>query len=255
MRNLAFGILLLLIPIYSLGGPRVVTLWNYHDFPPFAREGAKPDLSKNLAQWLTQKSGGRFEFQVNTIPRKRLDLLLEEGKSGVVLWVNPEWFRVTDGDPFLWTSALVQDANAVVSHRNSAFEYKGPRSLHGKSVVLVSGYDLPALTEMAQKGDITLVRVSRELSAMSMLLSDRPVDVAIVSGLGAQHIGAQLESADKLHVSEQSHNQFGRHLMITPDLPEVADFLQQAVSQLRGGDEWCAIQRTSLVINACEEEQ
>jgi len=230
---------LVLLPCYSLADPRVVTVWNYHDFPPFAvRGGLKTCLSTDLTNWLTKASGGRYEFRLKHIPRKRLNSLRDEGKSGIVLWANPVWFDDPDRKRFLWTPPLTQDRDIIISHIQSGFEYEGPHSLKGKRIAVVRGYHFPRIAPLVEEGDIERVDIARESNGLRMLVHERPIDATLMSGLAGRYIASQLHITDELNFSDPPLRHYDRHLMVTPDLPEVAEFLRQAISRLHGSPEW-----------------
>ena len=60
-------------------------------------------------------NGGRFRFELQQMPRKRLDIEIERGRPGVVLWVNPGFFAPHGGAPFGWTAPLLHDEQDFVS--------------------------------------------------------------------------------------------------------------------------------------------
>lgn len=251
---------LILMPGFSLGSPRLITIWNYHDFPPFStNETSRTDLSSELTKWLTEASEGRYEFRLERVPLSRLDRILDNGKSGVVLWVSPEWFNDTERTRFLWTPPILQDQEIVVTRVDSGLEYEGPRSLEGKTIATVHGYRYPDLSARSGQGGTERIDVPRESNALRVLAHKRPIDATIMSELAARYIAKRQGLSDQLRFESPPLSRYDRHLMITPDLPDVARFLKQALSRLHGSDKWCEMQRTYGIprhhsrTNACGE--
>ena len=55
-----------------------------------------------------------YRFTVQEIPRRRLDLLLQQGQlDGLVVGVSPDWFA--DASRYRWSHAFIDDGNLLVS--------------------------------------------------------------------------------------------------------------------------------------------
>ncbi len=80
------------------------------DYAPLVINGANREGAAYwVADLLTRRSSGRFLFDVNILPRKRLDMMLQEGKAVVVPFVGPQFFGDEGMHKYLWTSALFVD--------------------------------------------------------------------------------------------------------------------------------------------------
>ncbi|WLD57657.1 hypothetical protein NFC81_13190 [Salinispirillum sp. LH 10-3-1] len=221
----------------GLAQPQSVVLWNYHDLPPFVID-QRSGLSHALADWLNRHAEGQYEFSVLTLPRERLNVLLQQGHQGIVLWANPAWFGDSAEETFLWSEAMLEDRNAVISHRSHSIDYAGPESLRGKHLAVVRGYRFADLEPLIEAGQIVRYDVNREDNALLMVSRLRDVQVTIMSDISAGFIAQKLGVEDDLYLSPVAHSYYERRLLITSQLTDVADFLEEHIPRLLASEEW-----------------
>ena len=126
---------------------RVVTIWIYHQFPPFITDTASGSgFSYDLARQLGKTSDRRYKFRVEAVTRERLNHLLAEGNEGLVLWANPAWFGDHQKQRYVWSDPLFLDHNDVISPRAAPIDYDSPASLNTLKLAGVRGHgDLSSL--------------------------------------------------------------------------------------------------------------
>ncbi|WP_051258897.1 substrate-binding periplasmic protein [Chitinibacter tainanensis] len=211
----------------------VVPIYTHYDYPPFLT--AKQGLSRDLADELTRRSQGRYQFVVQLTPRKRLDLLLAQPNwQGVVPWVNPQWFPTTQGG--LWSEMLFLDADLVISRK--PLQYSGPASLTGLTLGGILGHHYVELSDALNSGQLQRDDAPNQESNLRKLASGR-VDVIFVpqSSWGDyQHTNPGL--IEGLSVARQPRNHYPRQLLVSERQPALAQFVLTAVRELNADPAW-----------------
>ncbi|WP_157778567.1 substrate-binding periplasmic protein [Massilia violaceinigra] len=240
---------LFLLPALALAlrlahGAETVQLATYYEYVPWFVPGQpSAGLNARLAGKLNSLSGGRYHFESVYIPRRRLDVLLQNGKVAIVVpWVHPRFFDDPGRTRYLWTGALMNDESLVVSPRAAPLEYNGPDSLRGKRFGAPSGHRFPDLDPLIAAGEITRVDVPQIKNALQMIVSNRRLDFTIVdrSTLDALRNDAFMDPA-LLHVASRPRTaSYERGILVPLDQPELYRFLQGAVDALRREHNWLA---------------
>ncbi|MBY5932191.1 transporter substrate-binding domain-containing protein [Tateyamaria omphalii] len=247
-----FGLLLFAlatVPGHVRASAEEVSVWIYHNFPPFiVNIKQERGLSYDLARLLTQKSDGQFRFRAMVLPRQRLNQRLEAGHQGMVMWANPAWFDDATRTRFLWTDPILSDRNVVISPMEVAFEYDGPRSLTGMTMVGVRGHRYQDVDRLIDYDLVKRVDMRSERSLVQFIASGRG-RVAIVAQSAAQYFVQELGLRDAVHVSERPHSSYRRYIMVQPQQTELYSFLLEAVPQLSESAEWAKIlERYGVVV-------
>ncbi|CUI04440.1 substrate-binding periplasmic protein [Massilia antarctica] len=238
---------LLLLPALALRfaqGAETVQLATYYDYVPWFVPGQpSAGLNARLASKLNSLAGGRYRFESVYIPRRRLDVLLQNEKITLVVpWVHPRFFDDPGRTRYLWTGALMDDESLVVSSRAAPLEYDGPDSLRGKRFGAPSGHRFPDLEPLIAAGDLTRVDVPQIKNALQMLVSNRRLDFTIVdrSALEALRNDPFMDAA-LLHVASRPRTaSYERSMLVPLDKPELYRFLQGALEALRRDRTWLA---------------
>lgn len=225
-----------------LGSPRAwaedVTVWNYHNYPPYIVDIEKErGLSYDLARILTSMSEGRYQFRVTVLPRERLNMNLEAGQPGMVLWANHAWFGDDTRTRYLWTDPILNDRNVVISPMSVGFDYDGPRSLTGMTMVGVRGHKYQDVGRLIEYGLVRRVDVRGERNLLQFVASGRG-RVAIVAESAVRYFVQELDLGDEVYIAREPHSRYQRHILVQPDLVGVHSFIQSAMPTLRRGAEW-----------------
>jgi polar amino acid transport system substrate-binding protein len=226
---------LLLLASLSCSAAEKVILYSQYDFAPFWQNGR--GLTPDLAQALTQYSHGRYLFEVQILPRKRLDAILEQPDwQGVVPWVNPPWFHDEAKTRFIWSANMMSDADLIIS--NSLLKYRGPSSLYGKRLGGILGHRYAEIEQGIKDGKIFRDDAPNQESNLKKIQAGR-VDVIFVA---YSSWGALLQNTPNetrgLIVADQPRSVYQRQLLITPNNPALSKYLLSTVEALNRDPSW-----------------
>lgn len=218
-----------------------VVAYVYHLKPPFITDVRKEQgLYFDFAAYVNRKLGQpvmRTEYR----PRKRLEpMLLQSDFQGVVLGVNPVWFRDSDEAKYLWTGTLMMDRDEMVSSAQRPVTYNGPASLVGKTVGGVLGHYYFGIDEAVAAGQMLREDTDSELQNLTKVRVQR-VDVTIISRSTLDYLFKHYGGAEFYHLSERPHDVFARRVLIPFSRRDVYDWLEPIVKQLPSDPEWQAI--------------
>ncbi|MES2317684.1 MAG: transporter substrate-binding domain-containing protein [Pseudomonadota bacterium] len=125
----------------------VVDVYTSANFAPLMLgdgRGIYPDL---IAQ-LNRKQPGGLTFRLRYMPRKRLQVKLEEGSlDGLVIGMMPEWLADPEQKKYLWTAPFSNDRFALVSLATYPVSPDSGAKREGRTVGITTGYVYPGLTE------------------------------------------------------------------------------------------------------------
>lgn len=107
-------------------------------------QGVYPDLVAHLNR---QNIGG-LQFTLRYMPRKRLQVKLEEGTlDGIVIGMMPQWLADPKQQKYLWSAPFATDRFALVSLAAAPADPALPKTLAGKSIGTTIGYVYPGLDD------------------------------------------------------------------------------------------------------------
>ena len=201
MRIIASRLLLLAcLWMTALARADTITVYTSANFAPLMLgdgRGVYPDLVAHLNR--LELEG--YSFRLAYLPRKRLQVKLEEGSlDGVVIGMMPEWLADRAQVKYLWTAPFAADRFALVSLATRPVHPKIPRTLAGASVGITSGYVYPELESwFTSSRMVRKVGLSDEKNIEKLLLGR--VDSVIV----AESMARYFMSAHKLHKRLRIH--------------------------------------------------
>jgi len=236
MRHL-FRLILILCgafaPLPAASSAELITLLTYHKVPPFIT-GNQTGLTYDLADFLTRKSGKRFVFQVQVLPRKRLDMLLKQDDI-MVPWVTPIWFSTVAIKKFKWSNPVMQDGSIYIWKSDHDRSFLKPEDLKGHRLGGVRGYRYVQIDPLVSKGDIRRIDVSTELQLLKMLIEKR-VDVSIIPYSAGRFL-IQKENWKK-DFSYAVHNRFLRHIMTNTSNNEAQEYIFEITGEMPNDKKW-----------------
>lgn len=95
----------------------------YYDLAPFVLDKKKQlGLVYDFGSYLNSFEHPDYVFEVLYLPRKRLNMKLQQGTSAAVMFVSPKWFK--DGD-YVWSSPILNGQNDIISLKENPIEYSG----------------------------------------------------------------------------------------------------------------------------------
>lgn len=215
-----------------------VTVWIYHNFPPFILD---PDtgtgLSFELAKTLSTRSNGRYNFDVATVSRERLNHLLATGNHGLVFWANPAWFGDRKRQKFQWAPDLFVDHNDVISPITRPIRYNGSESLEGLTLAGVRGHRYPEIEPLLNAGKMVRDDVATEEHAVKFIAHGR-ADVSIIASSAARHFAQRPELKDRVFFSPKVFSTYTRSILMQTNDSELVGYVQAAVRDLLRTPEW-----------------
>jgi polar amino acid transport system substrate-binding protein len=241
-RHPLFALLacLLAAPACADPGEVIVPLVNYYDYAPFSMPQERADLTRELADLLTAGSAGRYRFVPTLLPKGRLDQMLQHGGwQGMVAWLNPRFVNDETKSRYVWTKALMQETDLVVSRVDAPVEFTGVQSLRGKVLGTVLNQRYADVEDMIASEQLRRSDAPSQENSVRKLLLKR-VDVVFISRSTLNGLHQRVPEFDnKLHVSAQPRNSFTRHIMLTPGLPpELIRYVQTTAAKLDSNPSW-----------------
>ena len=203
-------------------------------------------LSKRLATRLTELAKGRYQFESELYPRKRIDLMLDHEAHKelfVVAWVDPRFFSDKEQTKYLWSYPLMLDAGHIVSRKDNKVEYTSPESLIGKRFSAPVGYRFAILQPLIDEGNIYREDAPSMMEALAKVEAKRNVDFAVMNKT-VIHAWRHLSRSDVFYVAPIPLETFTRRLMVpvkNRNVKEARDlmiFLNEAISNILKSKEW-----------------
>lgn len=216
---------------------QTIPLYVYYPGPTFA-VGMPGNLSEKMAEWLTQRSAGRYQFIATQLPRRRLQLMLSQPQwQGVVAWANPRWFG-SEGRRQSWSRYYMVDANMVASLRSAPFEYQDDASLHGQRIGTVEGFSYKDFDALLAAGLVSKDEADSEARNL-LKLQQRRVAVAFLQASSMPRMRQQYPELDSwLYLSERPRTVFERAFFMAPNQPQLLAFLNQQSAALLNDRQW-----------------
>jgi polar amino acid transport system substrate-binding protein len=172
-----FGSQLLLAASARAENVNVYTSANFAPLMLGGGQGIYPDLVAHL----NRQKIGSLTFTLRYMPRKRLQVKLEEGTlDGIVIGMMPEWLADPRQKKYLWTAPFATDRFALVSAAAAPANPDVAVSLAGKSIGTTTGYVYPGLDNwFARSGLKRAGGISDEKNIEKLLLGR--VDCVLVA--------------------------------------------------------------------------
>lgn len=216
-----------------------IALYSYYSDPPFDAASSN-NLTARLADWLSRRSAGRYQFVATGIARPALDALVQRPHwQGVVAWVHPSWFGQPPTPALAWTEPFMQDSDVVVSRTDRPVEYlDAGASLAGLRVCAVQGHRLPDLQWLLDAGRLQRIDAASEQACLRAL-REGGSDAALVQMASWTYWQRQNPDAlNGLSLAHQPRKTYGRHLALAAGQPALQAFLVQQLSQLAQDPDW-----------------
>ena len=224
---------------WACAAPQAVLLYNYYDAPPFITVPGE-GLSYALATHLNTIAHERYQFTVVRIPRRRLNLLIEQnGGSWVVAWANPVWFGDAPRQRYFWSEPLLQDRDWWLSRRDHPLDPAALPTANGLILGGLLGHRYVDLDDAVAAGRIKRYDALDYPSSMHMLAAGRVDFITIPdSVLGSlRHQYAQLLARMQTAPRGEPYTRF---LFSPRSDPALAAFVHDAVQQLTRDPDWQA---------------
>jgi polar amino acid transport system substrate-binding protein len=236
---LGIAFLIAVCPLPSRAEEQFVSVWSYYGFPPFITS-KNQGLSHDLVELLNERGQGRFRFELRLLPRKRIDLLLSDSVTGIVLFVNPSWMGLRNLQKYEWTPSLFSDRNVIVSNVARKVDFTGPESLAGLTLGGILGRKYEALDELVDAGLIKREDATSEQSNL-LKLCEKRIDFTTGPETMLRPLVESLCIEKHIYFSPTPLFQYTRHILISDASPALSEFIVQFVRGLPTNPKWIAI--------------
>jgi polar amino acid transport system substrate-binding protein len=208
------AILLLSLLASSVKAKEKVNVYVYHLKPPFIVDNInKQGLYFDFSTYLNQKSQ-KYSFETIFVPRKRIETMLNQSKlDGILVGVNPIWFKDKNETKYLWTDKIYHDQDEIVSLQSTQVEYKNPKSLSGKFLAGVRGFYYFGIDELVSQGEIKRFDTIGEHEVLQMIDLKR-VEVGIVSRSTLNYLLKNNTWQHEFYLSKQPHDNYQRRILV-----------------------------------------
>ncbi len=215
-----------------------VTVYVYHLQPPLIISLDKEQgIYFDYVQYLNMLSE-KYDFKVVYLPRKRVERMLDNHTlEGILLGVNPKWFKDQQETKYLWTTKVISGRDEVVSLKAKPYEYNGPDSLTDKVIGGVRGFYYYGISELVWANKAKRVDTVTEPDLLTMLLKQR-VEVAIIGKLTFDFITKKNNWKNQFYLSSNPHDVFERKILIPQKMSAVHSHLQELNRYVQQSELW-----------------
>lgn len=154
---------------------------NSYAQPPFVSRTAdrSSGLAKTFVDLLNEALGAQGRFQLDHLPRRRLESQLEgRSFSGIALFLAPEFLGPAAQNGAVWSAPVMVDENLIVSMR--PLNLSSLRDLHGLRLGGIAGHVYRLLEPSIESGKIRREDAPDHLSNLRKLCLGR-IDFVIIS--------------------------------------------------------------------------
>lgn len=211
---------------------QTIEVWSTYSSPPFAISKDNSNLTSALFDELTKNSQGKWIFELKSVPRKRVNSKLARGEQGIVVWSNPLWFGDKEEKKYHWTNRVIDGTNEIVSLKTNPVDYSGPESLFGKRFGGVLGHKYVGIDDYVKSNDIKRADTSSFSQNLTKLLNGR-LDVILIPRSELYYIINKQQVGDKLYISPEPHLVYSRKFLVTKDLVDVRDYINEQLAILQ----------------------
>ena len=215
----------------------VVNVYTGANFAPLMLADGR-GLYPDLVAYLNLRKVGGHTYVLRFIPRKRLQVKLEEGTlDGLVIGMMPEWLADPRQTKYLWTAPFDSDRIALLSLAARPVNPQVPRTLHGASVGLTAGYVYPGLESWLAKSRLKASAGMGDEKNIEKLLLGR-VDCVLVGEAIARYYIKTHQLQDTLRLYPLPGPVSQRRFMAQRGQKPVYDQLVPAIARLKTDPAW-----------------
>lgn len=239
------GRFLLVLCLFSHKAQALETIpvWTYYFSPPFIttyRQG----LSYEFIDLLNQYAQEHYRFELQQLPRTRINRNLDDNLSGIVLFVNWQWMQDSEKTKYLWSLPIIRDSNEIISRKHGTLpvkiDFNGAESLKGMVFGGLIGRHYKGLESAFDNGDIIRRNVRNEEQNLALLLRDR-IDVLSSAATVIRYKARVAGLENQIYYSPQPMFSYTRHLLITKDLNKLEPLINGFIQSLEQNPAWKSI--------------
>ncbi|MCX4027062.1 hypothetical protein H0A36_13640 [Endozoicomonas sp. SM1973] len=230
------GLLFIIHSSVILANHEKIYLYTYHNHPPFINEKNK-GLSFELEKFLNNDSNGRYQFELQILPRKRLNKKIENNGPWVVIWANPAWFNDKKKIKYRWASML-KDSSSIISRLEKPVEYKGLQSLQGLIFGGMAGHKYVGIDRLVDQGKIKRIDGDHERNNLKVLLKGR-IDFTLLPTSTINYLIDEMSVKEKIYIAPEKHTVFYRMFLISKNRKD----LEVHLTDINKDNDWLEIAR------------
>lgn len=225
------------LPTFS-ADKKLIAVYFYHAKPPLLiNQTAKLGLYFDFVKYLNSRSE-LYQFELVYMPRKRINnMLQQETLQGLVVGVNPTWFKDKKETKYFWTSRLFTDRDEVISLNSKPITFDSPKSLHGLVFGGVRGFYYFGIDEAIAQNHIRRVDTADEVSLFSMLQHQR-IDAAVVSRSTFNYVIRENNWHSVYHLSKRPHDIYDRRVLVPKSQFLLYQHVEKLMSDMAFNQDW-----------------
>lgn len=236
--SMKFLLLLTLLGMLPLAvRAETVTVYTSANFAPLVIDGSR-GIYHEAIDYLNKRSADGTSYRLAYLPRKRLQMRLEEGTlDGLVIGMMPQWFDDVAQKKYLWTTPFAVDRFVLVSRNDHPMRTDVPGALAGKSIGLTLGYVYPGIDEWIQRhGLVRQDAISEEIN-MEKLRRGR-IDCVAVSESVARYFVRQNGLNGSLTFVDLPGRATERRFLVPLGRGDLYDKVAPIIKHMRDDPQW-----------------
>lgn len=237
MRVSLIVVLALFLGCCAIARAEVVNVYTSANFAPLVINNTR-GIYIDLVDHLNRQRLGDFTFKLTYLPRKRLQLRLEEGSmDGIVIGMMPQWFDDVAQKKYLWTVPFAIDRFVLVSRIGYGVDPDVKESLTGRTIGLVLGYVYPGIDEwITRHGLVRNHALSEDINLEKLRLGR--VDCVVVAESVARYYLKTHALTDKFQLTDLPGQQTERRFLIPHSKAAVYHKLAPVIRNLKDDPVW-----------------
>lgn len=243
MKNLVLSLTLLCALLSKDAAAEVITVYTSAGFAPLMLADGR-GMYPDLIDYLNRRKLGTLSFRLQYMPRKRLQVKLEDGSiDGMVIGMMPEWFDDVEQKKYLWSAAFATDRYALVSLAAKPVSPDAPASLVGASVGLTLGYAYPGIDAWLSGTRMVRSEGPSDEKNLEKLLLGR-VDCVIVAESMARYFMRAHGMSARLHVATLASPPTERRMLAPRSHSAAFEKIAPVLGKLKDDPDWQRIVAT-----------
>lgn len=236
-RRMVILAMLLAGALHGTAKGEVVNVYTSARVAPLRLEDGR-GIYADMIEYLNRKKLGDLSFKLVYLPRKRLQLQVENGElDGIVIGMMPPWFDDVAQKKYLWTVPFALDRYVIVQQSGQPYSDKAPGALSARSLGMVLGYNYPDLDDwMRRQGLVRSDAVSDEHNLEKLRLH-RLDSVAAAESVVRYYMKVHtLQGQFQLH--ELPSRQTERRFLVPHSKAAVYNKIAPVLRKLKDDPEW-----------------
>lgn len=223
--------------LFGYARAETVTVYTSANFAPLV-VGDDGGVYADLVAYLNRKNLPELRFKLNYLPRKRLQMMVEENRlDGIVIGMMPHWFDDAAQQKYLWTVPFALDRFVAVTRTASGLTPAVPGSMSGRSLGLVLGYVYPELDGwIQQQGLVRNDAIGEEVNLEKLRLGR--VDCVAVAESVARYYMKVHAVGDAFQLTALPSRQTERRFLVPHGKAAVYQQLAPVIRKLRDDPSW-----------------